>query len=65
MATDVALDRLRSDLDRAVEKIRVNLDRIEMLVAGLAAFNAPIPGYEPRFQHLLPQTTKVQELTAD
>jgi len=65
MATDVALDRLRSDLDRAVEKIRVNLDRIEMLVAGLAAFNAPIPGYERRFQHLLPQTTKVQELTAD
>jgi predicted small integral membrane protein len=65
MATDAALDRLRSDLDRAIEKTRADLDRIEILVAGLAAFNAPIPGYEPRFQHLRRHTTKVQELTAD
>jgi N-acetylglucosamine kinase-like BadF-type ATPase len=52
MATDAAIDRVNNELRRAFEKKRADLDRIEILAAGLAAFSAPIPNYEPRFQHL-------------
>ncbi|HEY6861219.1 MAG TPA: hypothetical protein VI358_15710 [Pseudolabrys sp.] len=52
MATDAAIDRVKSEPSCAFEKTRADLDRIEILAAGLAAFSAPIPNYEPRFQHL-------------
>ena len=65
MATDAAIDRVRRELDRAFDKTRADLDRIEILAAGLAAFSAPIPGYEPQFQHLRRVTVKAQELTSD
>jgi hypothetical protein len=65
MTTDAAIDRVKNELNRAFDKTRADLDRIEILAAGLAAFNAPIPGYEPRFQHLRRQTVKAQELTSD
>lgn len=65
MATDAAIDRVKSELRRAFEKTRAELDRIEILAAGLAAFSAPIPNYEPRFQHLRRLTLNVHELTSD
>jgi hypothetical protein len=65
MTTDAAIDRVKSELNRAFEKTRADLDRIEILAAGLAAFSSPIPGYEPRFQHLRPLTLKAHELTSD
>jgi hypothetical protein len=65
MATDAAIDRIKDELNRAFEKTRVDLDRIEILAAGLAAFNAPVPGYEPRFRHLQRVTLNVQELSSD
>jgi hypothetical protein len=65
MATDAAIDRVKNELNRAFEKTRADLDRIEILAAALNAFNAPIPGYEPRFQHLQRLTVKAQELTSD
>jgi hypothetical protein len=65
MTRDAAIDRVRNELDRAFEKTRADLDRIEILAAGLAAFSAPIPGYEPRFQHLRRQAGKAQELTSE
>jgi hypothetical protein len=50
MATDAAIDQVRRELDRAFDRTRADLDRIEILAAGLAAFSAPIPAYEPQFQ---------------
>ncbi len=52
MATDVVFERVKNELKRSFEKTRAELDRIELLAAGLAAFSKPIPDYEPRFQHL-------------
>ena len=65
MASDAAIDRVKSELNRAFENTRADLERIEILAAGLAAFNTPIPGYEPRFQHLRSSTVKAKELTSD
>jgi hypothetical protein len=65
MATDAAIDRVINELHRAFEKTRADLDRIEILAAALAAFSAPIPTYEPRFQHLQRLTVKAKELTSD
>jgi hypothetical protein len=65
MAPDAAIDQVRRELDRAFDKTRADLDRIEILAAGLAAFSVPIPAYEPQFQHLRRATVKVQELTSD
>jgi hypothetical protein len=64
MAMDVAIDRIRSELYRAFEKTRADLDRVEILAAGLAAFEEPVPSYEPWFQHLRLHP-KPQELTSD
>jgi hypothetical protein len=65
MATDAAIDRVKRELNRAFDKTRADLDRIEILAAGLAAFNAPIPSYEPRFQHLRRLTLTAHELSSD
>jgi hypothetical protein len=65
METDAAIDRVRRELLRAFENTRVELDRIEILAAGLAAFNAPVPGYEPTFRHLSQTDLKVHELASD
>ena len=65
MATDAAIDRVKNELNRAFDKTRADLDRIEILAAALAAFSAPIPGYEPRFHHLQRLTGKAKELTSD
>lgn len=65
MATDAAIDWVKNELDRTFEKTRSDLNRIEILAAALSAFSAPIPCYEPRFQHLRRSTVKAQELTSD
>lgn len=65
MTTQAAIDRVKSELNLAFDKTRADLDRIEILAAGLAAFNKPIPNYEPRFQHLRRATIKAQELTSE
>lgn len=44
--------RLKRELDRVLTRIRVELDRVEILSTALAAFSKPVPGYEPGFQHL-------------
>jgi hypothetical protein len=52
MSTDAAIDRVKSELNRAFDRTHADLERVEILAAGLAAFNTPIPPYEPRFHHL-------------
>jgi hypothetical protein len=56
---------MKSELNRAFEKTRADLERIEILAAALAAFSQPIPGYEPRFHHLRRGSTRTHELPSD
>ena len=43
MGTDAEIDQVKKELLRAFDNTRAELDRIEILAAGLAAFNTPIP----------------------
>jgi len=65
MVKDAAFDRVKNELKRSFEKTRAELDRIELLAAGLAAFSKPIPDYEPRFQHLRRTTVGAEELASE
>ena len=65
MSTEAAVDRVKSELNRAFEKTRADLERVEILAAGLAAFSKPIPSYEPRFQHLSRLNLAAHELPTD
>jgi hypothetical protein len=51
MSTDAAIDRVRNELNRAFDRTHADLERVEILAAGLTAFSTPIPPYEPRFHH--------------
>ncbi len=65
METDAVIAKVRNELNRAFDKTRAELDRIEILAAGLAAFNAPIPEYEPTFHHLRRLNLGAHELPSD
>ena len=52
MAAEGAMDRMQRELVRAVENLRADIDRVELLTAALGAFNSPIPEYEPAFHHV-------------
>jgi hypothetical protein len=65
MGTDPAIAKVKDELNRAFDRTRAELDRVEILAAGLAAFNASIPGYEPRFHHLRPFSLTAHELPSD
>jgi len=65
MGTDPATTKVKDDLYRAFDRTRAELDRGEILAAGLAAFNAPIPGYEPTFHHLRQLSLTAHELPSD
>ena len=65
MEKDLAIARVRNELYRAFDKTRVELERIEILAAGLAAFNAPVPDYEPTFHHLRRLKLGKHELPSD
>lgn len=52
MEAEGAMDRMQRELVRAVEDLRADIDRVELLAAALSAFNRPIPEYEPSFRHM-------------
>ena len=52
MRTETAIDRVRRELQRVLDGMRADLDRVEILMAALNAFNKPVPDYEPGFRHL-------------
>ena len=52
MTNEAAIDQIKRELDDALDTMRSDLDRVEMLAAALNAFSHPIPDYEPRFLHL-------------
>jgi hypothetical protein len=62
MSTDSAIDRVKGELHRALDKTRADFDRIEILAAALSAFSRPIPDYEPAFRHMPYQTLSEHEI---
>lgn len=64
MPNDGTSERLRRELHRAVERIRAELDKIDILSAAMAAFSAPVPEYEPGFHHMRHVTASALELNS-
>jgi hypothetical protein len=62
MAPESATDHLKRELSRAVEQLKADLDRVEMLTAALSAFHRPIPEYEPTFRHTHRMSLSAHEL---
>lgn len=62
--TVTAGDRLKRELQRTVERIRIELDKIEILSAAMVAFSKPVPEYEPGFHHLRHVTASALELNS-
>jgi hypothetical protein len=62
MATATAADRVKCEINHALDNVRAEIDRIEILTAALAAFARPVPDYEPGFHHLRHLTMHAQEL---
>jgi hypothetical protein len=57
-----ATDRLKRHLVRAVEMLRADLDRVELLTVALSAFHRPVPEYEPTFRHTQRMSLSAHEL---
>ncbi|HEY1474730.1 MAG TPA: hypothetical protein VGF53_11675 [Pseudolabrys sp.] len=51
MADEAATDRITRDLREAIETMRSDLDRVELLAAALNIFSVPVPDYEPRLRY--------------
>jgi hypothetical protein len=49
---EMAIEGMKRELRRALGDTCVDLERVEILSAGLAAFSKPIPEYQPGFLHL-------------
>ena len=62
MAPDNPTERLKRELSRAVETLKSDLDRVELLTAALSAFHRPVPDYEPTFQHTHRMSLSAHEL---
>ncbi len=62
MRTETAIDRVRRELYRVFENMRVDLDRVEILTAALSAFSKPVPDYEPEFRHMRNLTLAAHQL---
>jgi hypothetical protein len=52
MATEAGMDKIKCELHRAMDCMRSDLTRVEILTAALSAFSRPIPDYEPAFHHV-------------
>jgi hypothetical protein len=65
MAPEHPTDRLKRELSRAVEKLKADLDRVELLTAALSAFHRPVPDYEPTFRHTHRMALSAHELRSD
>jgi hypothetical protein len=52
MGTETAMDRVKRELDGALDTMRAGLDHVELLAVALSVFSQPVLDYEPRFLHL-------------
>jgi hypothetical protein len=62
MKTNSAIDRVKRDLNRALDTMRADLDRIDILAAALVAFSRSVPDYEPAFRHMPYLTLSAHEI---
>ena len=62
MRTETAIDRIKRDLHGALDNMRADLDRVDILSAALSAFSKPVPDYEPTFQHMRHLTLNAHEI---
>jgi hypothetical protein len=62
MLSENATDRLKRELSFAVDQLRADLDRVELLTAALSAFQRPVPEYEPTFRHTQQTSLSAHEL---
>ena len=53
---------VKRELDRVIDTMRQELDRVEILAVALGAFAAPVPDYEPTFHNIGPLTARAHEL---
>lgn len=58
-------EMVKRELDRVIDTMRKELDRVEILAVALGAFSAPVPDYEPRFHHFSVSTTVAHEIGGD
>ncbi len=63
MRSNAAMERLKGELYPLVDRMRADLDRVEILIAVLNEFSCPVPNYEPRFQHLQQFSLKRYEIS--
>jgi hypothetical protein len=57
-----APEQLQLDLQRLIDNVRGDLDRIELLSVALGAFDRSVPDYEPHFHHMQDVLRNVHEL---
>jgi hypothetical protein len=55
---DPAEDVIVHNLIEALERLREDLDRVELWANALGCFQQPVPEYQPSDQHLLPSTPR-------
>ncbi len=55
---------MKRELHATVERIRTELDKIDILSAAMAAFSKPVPEYEPGFHHMRHVTASALELNS-
>jgi len=65
MATDATTEQIKQELHRAIDSMRHDLTRVEILTAALSAFARPVPDYEPAFRHMHKATRGVYEIGAE
>ncbi len=64
MATEASMEKIKRELHRAVDSMRSDLTRVEILTAALSAFSRPVPDYEPAFHHVQRIKLSAHELGA-
>ena len=52
MQTNAPKERIKSQLHRAIDDMRDDFARVELLATALEAFSQPVPEYEPTFHYL-------------
>jgi hypothetical protein len=62
MQNVAATDQIKGQLHRAIDEMRDDFARIELLAAALEVFGQPVPDYEPEFHHLHRTSLSAHEL---
>jgi hypothetical protein len=56
MASEPAEEVIVHNLIEALDRLREDLDRVELWAGALGCFQQPAPEYQPAEKHVLPQT---------